>query len=164
MLFSKAKTPKIFRALRAQSHPESWDFPNSPRGVSKFFACGAIRLGGFRNFYEIHQFGLGGFSTRGGFYFDLPGSVGISSRSATLLPSAQRSGIIFWTLLPIFCKKKMKKKYWKLLKLWINERFKRCPPIWAKIRRKQVIDLQQFPVVNRWPVSGRFLLRSCLIA
>ena len=32
-----------------------------------------ILLIAVRNFYEIHQFGLGGFQ-RGGFYFDLPGS------------------------------------------------------------------------------------------
>ena len=75
------------------------------------------------------------------FDFESPSNwhkVGISSRSATLLPSAQRSGIIFWKLLPIFCKN-FEEKYWKLLKLWINERFKRCTTIWAKIRRKQVI-------------------------
>ena len=35
----------------------------------------------------------------------IPNAVGISSRSATLLPSAQRSGIIFWKLLPIFLQK-----------------------------------------------------------
>ena len=66
MLFSKAKPHKNFRALRAQRHPK-------PRGVSNFFACGAIRLGGFYNFTEIHQFGLGGGVQRGGFYFELPG-------------------------------------------------------------------------------------------
>ena len=36
-------------------------FPNSLRGVSKFFACGAIGLGGFQNFAPAAQFGLGGF-------------------------------------------------------------------------------------------------------
>ena len=57
------KTPPL-------KHPK---FPNSLRGVSKFFACGAIRLGGFQSFTEIHQFGLGGISTRGGFYSEYRG-------------------------------------------------------------------------------------------
>ena len=64
--FLRQKTPKIYRALRARvtQNPEISPIPG---GVSKIFACGAIRLGGFQNFTEIHQFGLGGISTRGGF-------------------------------------------------------------------------------------------------
>ena len=73
MLYSKGKTLKKIRALRAQSDPKSSDSPNSRRGVLLFSENLPIRLGGFYYFTEIHQFGLGGFSKRG-VYFELHGN------------------------------------------------------------------------------------------
>ena len=85
MLYSKGKTLIFFRALRAQSDPKPPDSPNSRTGVLLFSSNLPIRLGGFRIFYEIHQFGLGGFSKREGFYFEFPGNlIGNSSTKVVL--------------------------------------------------------------------------------
>ena len=52
----------LYHGIRNKTPPlKDPKFPNSLRGVSKFFACGAIGLGGFRNFSPAAQFGLGGF-------------------------------------------------------------------------------------------------------
>ena len=54
MLLLGVKTPKIFRALRAQSSK----FPK----FLQIFACGAIREGGFPKFSkQKSEFGWGGF-------------------------------------------------------------------------------------------------------
>ena len=66
-LFSKAKTPKIFRALRAQGGLKSKNFPNLPGGVSKIFACGAICVGGVLKIMAYGHIGGGGVYKEGGF-------------------------------------------------------------------------------------------------
>ena len=66
-LFSNAKTPKIFRALRARGDLKSPKFPNSLGGVSKIFACGAICVGGVLKILAHGHIGGGGVYKEGRF-------------------------------------------------------------------------------------------------